>query len=215
MELIDTLVFDYGGVIVNIDDASVVKAMKSLGVTTFKRMLHAHKIKRLMHQYINGVVDEAVTMKEIRGLCRKGTTVEDIEKVLENLCGNLPVERLEALAKLRKRFKVYLLSNINDTLWQKSVIKMKQLGYCADDLFDEVFLSYVMREEKPFFKIYEEMTRRTGLNPATTLYFDDRVENAEAGRQLGFKSVLVKTNHLEDHQEWNEITKGLVNIMER
>ena len=45
---IETLVFDYGGVIVNIDDASVVKAMESLGVTAFKRLIHVRKIKRLM-----------------------------------------------------------------------------------------------------------------------------------------------------------------------
>ena len=92
MKQIETLVFDYGGVIVNIDDASVVKAMESLGVTAFKRLIHVRKIKRLMHQYINGLVAEAETLKEILSLCRKGTTTEDIEKVLEELCGNLPVE---------------------------------------------------------------------------------------------------------------------------
>ena len=58
MKQIETLVFDYGGVIVNIDDASVVKAMGSLGVTAFKRLIHVRKIKRLMHQYINGLVAE-------------------------------------------------------------------------------------------------------------------------------------------------------------
>ena len=52
------------------------------------------------------------------------------------------------------------------------------------------------------------MTKQTGLNPATTLYFDDRAENAEAGRNFGFQSVLVKTNHLEEHQEWQEINKN-------
>ena len=64
MKQIETLVFDYGGVIVNIDDASVVKAMESLGVTAFKRLIHVRKIKRLMHQYINGLVAEAETLKE-------------------------------------------------------------------------------------------------------------------------------------------------------
>ena len=54
MRQIETLVFDYGGVIVNIDDASVVKTMESLGVMAFKRLIHVRKIKRLMHQYING-----------------------------------------------------------------------------------------------------------------------------------------------------------------
>ena len=48
MKQIETLVFDYGGVIVNIDDASVVKAMESLGVTAFKRLIHVRKIKRLI-----------------------------------------------------------------------------------------------------------------------------------------------------------------------
>ena len=56
MKQIEALVFDYVGVIVNIDDASVVKAMRSLGVTAFKRLIHVRKIKRLMHQYINGLV---------------------------------------------------------------------------------------------------------------------------------------------------------------
>ena len=89
MKQIETLVFDYGGVIVNIDDASVVKAMESLGVTAFKRLIHVRKIKRLMHQYINGLVAESETLKEMLSLCRKGTTTEDIEKVLEELCGPL------------------------------------------------------------------------------------------------------------------------------
>ena len=200
MKQIETLVFDYGGVIVNIDDASVVKAMESLGVTMFKR---------LIYQYINGLVAEAVTLKEMLSLCREGTSTEDIEEILEELCGNLPVERLEALVKLRKRYKVYLLSNINNTLWQKSVYLMKQLGYSTDELFDGVFLSYAMRKEKPSVEIYEEMTQQTGLNPATTLYFDDRAENAQAGRNFGFQSVLVKTNHLEEHQEWQDINKNI------
>lgn len=68
--------------------------------------------------------------------------------MLEELCGNLPVERLEALVKLRKQYKVYLLSNINDTLWQKSVSLMKQLGYSTDELFDEVFLSHTPCERR-------------------------------------------------------------------
>ena len=45
MKQIETLVFDYGGVIVNIDDVAVVKAMESLGVTAFKRLIHVRKIK--------------------------------------------------------------------------------------------------------------------------------------------------------------------------
>ena len=69
---------------------------------------------------------------------------------------------------------------------------MNQLGYSTDELFDEVFLSYAMRKEKPSVEIYEEMTQQTGLNPATTLYFDDRTENAEAGKRFWFPECTNK-----------------------
>ena len=219
MQQIETLVFDYGGVIVNIDDASVVKAMESLGVTAFKRLIHVRKIKRLMHQYINGLVAESETLKEMLSLCSKGTTTEDIEKVLEELCSNLPVERLEALVKLRKRYKVYLLSNINDTLWQKSVSLMKQLGYSTDELFDEVFLSYAMRKEKPSVEIYEEMTQQTGLNPATTpqpvliigTYNKDGVANAMNAAWAGqwdMKEIMISMGRRRGNEIWQNGIKS-------
>ena len=69
--------------------------------------------------------------------------------------------------------------------------------------------SNAMRKEKPSVEIYEEMTQQTGFNPDTTLNFDDSAENAEAGRNFGFQSVLVKTNHLEEHQKWQEINKNI------
>ena len=86
---------------------------------------------------------------------------------------------------------------------------MNQMEYSTEAMFDQVFLSYAMRKEKPSVENYEEMTQQTGLNPATTLYFDDRTENAEAGKRFGFQSVLVKTNHLEEHLEWLEINKDI------
>ena len=93
---------------------------------------------------------------------------------------------------------------INEHLDYKFIMALEGI-----DVFDEVFLSYAMRKEKPSVEIYEEMTQQTGLNPATTLYFDDRTENAEAGKRFGFQSVLVETNLLEEHQEWQEINKNI------
>ena len=76
MKQIETLTFDYGGVIVNIDDVAVVKAMESLGVTAFKRLIHVRKIKRLIHQYINGLVAEAETLKAGLSFAPFGKDVE-------------------------------------------------------------------------------------------------------------------------------------------
>ena len=75
-----------------------------------------------------------------------------------------------------------VIVNIDDV----SVV-IKQLGYSTDELFDEVFLSYAMRKEKPSVEIYEEMAQQTGLNPSTTLYFDDRIEASGMARNKQVK----------------------------
>ena len=59
MKQIETLVFDYGGVIVNIDDVAVVKAMESLGVTAFKRLIHVR------HQTINILVHQSLDFADM------------------------------------------------------------------------------------------------------------------------------------------------------
>ena len=209
MKQIDTLVFDYGGVLVNIDDGQVVRALKSLGLSSLKQLWYARTIKRLMHQFIDGLVPEDETLDEMQKLCRKGTTKEDILDVLDKLCGKLPIERMQALVELRKKYKIYLLSNINGFLWRKSVKQIRALGLEPADCFDDFFLSYEIGIAKPDQGIYDHLKVKTGLIPEKTLYFDDRKDNYEAGCKLGFKSVLVHTDHIEDSREWNELLAEL------
>ena len=210
MRQIDTLIFDYGGVLVNIDDGQVVRALKNLGISRFKQLWYARTIKRLMHQFIDGLVPEDDTLEEMLKLCRKGTTKDDILEVLDKLCGNLPLDRMQALVKLRKKYKIYLLSNINGFLWRKSVRQIRELGLEPGDCFDDFFLSYEIGIAKPDSRIYDFVKAKTGLIPDRTLYFDDRKDNFEAGRNFGFKSVLVRTDHIEESREWNELLEEIV-----
>lgn len=205
MQNIETLVFDYGGVIVNIDDNKVAQAMTGLGVSRFKQILHAKKIKKLMRQFIDGLVPTDQTLEEILSHCRKDATKEELLSVLNELCGDLPISRLQALSQLKKKYKVYLLSNISDVLWESSVKQIKSCGFVPKDCFDDFFLSYEMGVAKPDHRIYDMMIAKTGLNPATTVYFDDREDNYMTGKELGFHSVFVKTNHIEQSQEWRDL----------
>lgn len=209
MKQIDTLVFDYGGVLVNIDDGQVVRALKSLGISSIKQLWYARTIKRLMHQFIDGLVPEDETLDEMLKLCRKGTTKEDILEVLDKLCGNLPLDRMLVLTKLRSKYKIYLLSNINSFLWRKSVRQIRELGLEPADCFDDFFLSYEIGIAKPDRGIYDYVREKTGLIPEHTLYFDDREDNYKAGCTFGFKSVLVRTDHIEESSEWNELLANL------
>ena len=61
-----------------------------------------------------------------------------------------------------------------------------------------LFLSNEMGLAKPGLEIYEEMIRRTGMNPKESVYFDDLEQNVEAGKRAGLNAELV------NRDEWME-----------
>lgn len=203
---VNTLVFDYGGVIVNLDQSKVQEALCRVGVGAIKQIIHASKIKRLTRDFIDGLVPTDVTLERMLTLCQKGTTKEDLKYILRNLCGDLPASRLETLCELKKRYRILLLSNINDVLWDYSKSEIRNRGFEPEDCFDGFFLSYEMGVAKPDEEIYRKMISEASLDPSRTLYFDDRENNYLAGCSLGFQSVLVPTNEIESLPIWHSLT---------
>ena len=195
--MIRNLVFDYGGVVVNVHASMVRRAFMDLRVPRWKQLLYSHRIKRLKNDYIDGVRPTEEVLDEIHRLCGRSVTREQLVEVLALLAGDLPPDRLKRIIALRQHYKVYVLSNINATLWQTCVRQLADLGLTVADCFDGTFLSYEMGIAKPNAEIYRRMIAQTGINPAETLYFDDRKDNVAAGLQLGFQAHLVQGNQLE------------------
>lgn len=196
--MIRNLVFDYGGVVVNLHGATVRRAFMDLRVARWKQLLYYRRIKRLKDEFIDGVRPVGDVLDEIHALCGRNVTREQLLHVLGLLAGELPPERLERIVSLRRKYKVYVLSNINDILWQTSVRQIEAVGRSVGGCFDATFLSYEMGVAKPDARIYHQMLAATGMNPAETLYFDDRADNVAAGLRMGFRAHHVRTNHLED-----------------
>jgi FMN phosphatase YigB (HAD superfamily) len=78
-----------------------------------------------------------------------------------------------------------VLSNTNESHWQ----------YCCrtfgilPDAFDLTVLSFEVHSMKPDSGIYMAAAERAGVEPSRIFFVDDRIENVEAARQLGFDAV--------------------------
>ena len=195
--MIRNLVFDYGGVVVNVHGSVVRRAFMDLRVARWKQILYYRRIKRLKDDFIDGVRPAEEVLDEIHALCGRGVSRSQLSQVMGLLTGELPPERIRTIASLREKYRVYVLSNINDSLWQTSVRQIEALGLSVADCFDATFLSYEMGVAKPDEAIYQQMIAETGTIPAETLYFDDRRNNVEAGLRLGFQAHQVVSNQLE------------------
>ncbi|KAH8822863.1 HAD-like domain-containing protein [Flagelloscypha sp. PMI_526] len=93
------------------------------------------------------------------------------------------------------RLRVYALSNISTPDYAYLLALDAQWS-----IFDEVFVSCEIGERKPHLGIFKHVIERTGSNPATTVFVDDKLDNVLSARSLGCRGVQF-TSRIEAFRE--------------
>ena len=101
-------------------------------------------------------------------------------------------ELIEIIKELKKKgYKLYLLSNTNELMYEKNLNKIEAL-------FDGLVLSYKVHLLKPYEAIYKYLIEKYNLNPEESLFIDDREDNMKTANSLGIKGRKVEPNNVED-----------------
>lgn len=196
--MIKNIIFDLAGVVLNLNLERDTAALKHVGLPMFHDFPNHPEILHPCMSYLNGLCTKDEFLGAIRPYCKSGVTDEDILWSMDAVLDDIPLDRIKRIIELKKHYNIYLLSNIYDTAWAYAVKEITSKGFSVEDLFHHTFLSYEMQLAKPDERIYKEVIRTTGIIPSETVYFDDSKENIIAGNKIGFKSVLVPMNQLED-----------------
>lgn len=203
MSEIKNILFDLGGVIVDIDRAAAINKFKEIGVGNIEEYLDPYRQKGIFHKIEDGSISREDFYEEIFKLAGKRIDTKEIDQGWFDFL--LPVEqdKLDFILELRKRYKVLLLSNTNDIVmsWARSE-KFSPAGKPLDFYFDEMYLSFELKCMKPDPDIFHKMIDLSGINPAETLFIDDSKANIDAGNALGFKTFWFKPEN--NFQEIND-----------
>lgn len=186
------LLFDLGGVIMNLRRENCVEALEQLGLKDADEMLGLYCQTGPFMQLEEGKITPAEFRAEIR---RIGCEVSDAEMddAFNRFLLGIPVERLRALESLRKQYKIYMLSNTNAIMFDSKIKTDFQIdGKNREDYFDGMCLSYEEGCAKPDLQIFHNVLDKFGIKAEETLFFDDSQANLEAAARLGFRTWLVE-----------------------
>ena len=198
------IVFDLGGVVVDLDIPSSIQAFAKLGIVpqgvTLEELSRGGipkdwEMRQLMHAMDIGDMQADEFVRTVKAQALPGTTDEAIRKAFNRIIV-LPRVRLEWLLKLRQRYNVFLLSNIGEIHWEETQRQAAALGIPIEDCFQRLFLSYRLRMVKPDPGIFRHLIDTTGIRPQETLYIDDLPDNIEAGKQVGLVGHKIDCNSL-------------------
>lgn len=193
MSAIKNLLFDLGGVIIDLSPERCVASFEKLGLADAASLLDPYAQTGVFGAVEDGSMAPAQFFDELRRHAgRPDLTDGELTAAFTDFLRGLPVERLAALRALRRRHKVYLLSNTNPVMMEAKIRQLfRQEGLEMDDYFDGVVVSYRAGACKPDRRIFDHAVATLGIDPGETLFLDDSQANVDAARALGFKAVKV------------------------
>ena len=190
---IKNLLFDQGGVIVDIERDRCLHQLRQLGMQAPEHLIGLYKQDGPFYALENGDINLDEFHQALRPLMPAGVTDEQMDHAFSSFIVGIPLHRLQALRQLRKRYRTYILSNTNPLMFNGVIAQaFAQEGLDVNAYFDGITLSYIARSNKPDRKIFDYAIATMGIVPEETLFFDDGQENLDAASRLGFKTALVE-----------------------
>lgn len=185
------LLFDFGGVIVDLDRKRVLQSFANIGID-ISSFLGDYKQSGIFSLLEQGRISINNFCKELRILCNCPTASdEQIIKAWQSFLVNVPHNRLEMLLKAKQHYSINLLSNTNEVHWDMAkniFFKYKDKG--VTDFFDHIFLSCREGIEKPDPELFERVVSKLNVPANDIIFFDDSEVNCQAARNCGLQAYI-------------------------
>ena len=190
--MIKNLLFDLGGVIMNINRDRCVDALKALGLAEADDMLGIAAQKGSFGQLEAGKISPEEFRDDIRVRIGRPVSDAEIDNALNRFLLGIPGQRLQALRELRRHYGVYMLSNTNPIMYHSKIAEcFRAEGREMADYFDGRVTSFESHLAKPDRAIFEYAIQHLGIKPEETLFLDDSQKNLDAAAEVGFATALV------------------------
>lgn len=191
MTAIKHIIFDLGGVFLNINFQLTSQAFAKLGVTDFNNMFTQHYSNPLFELLETGKITEHEFYDAFREATQVALTNQEIKDAWNALLLDFPPERIQWLEQMAKKYNLYLFSNTNQIHYDCFMQQFEQVfnGKNFNDYFIKAYYSQDLGLRKPYPNAFEAILKEQSLNPADTLFIDDTIKNVEAAASLGMQTI--------------------------
>lgn len=188
------IIFDLGGVIINIDYNLTINAFKKLGVQNFEHLYSQAQQAKLFDKFETGKISPQEFRKEIKKLLPPKISNYEINKAWCAMLLNFPPERLLLLENLKKKHRLFLLSNTNKIHISEvtKILKSENHWKIWNKIFEKKYYSHKIGMRKPDKKVFEYVLNENNLKAEETLFIDDSEQNITGAKKAGIKTYFLK-----------------------
>ncbi len=191
---IKNIIFDLGGVFLNIDFQLTNQAFTRLGVVNFNEMFTQHFSNPLFELLETGKISEEAFYESFRKESKTDLSNEQIKEAWNALLLDFPKERIDWLINISKKYRIFLFSNTNQIHYDCFIEQfgLQYPGLHFDGLFIKAYYSQNLGLRKPYPESFQAILDEQDLLAAETLFIDDTIKNVEAAQELGLQTIHLK-----------------------
>jgi putative hydrolase of the HAD superfamily len=191
---IKNIIFDFGGVICNIDVTLTEHAFHKLGLQRFDKKKAVTDTAGLFEQFETGRISPDDFRCQVRSHFGSSLSDQVIDEAWNALLLDIPPERIRILEGLRKNYRIFLLSNSNKIHYDHYLNDFRiRYGFQDfDALFEKAWFSFNIGLKKPDPTIFKFVLQYSGLQPDETLFIDDTLIHVVSAQRTGLNAHHLK-----------------------
>lgn len=184
---IKNIVFDFGGVLVDLNPAACIKAFTDLGMQGLEEYMSPFGHKGPFGEVENGDISIEEFRDRIKEEYGKSHSDKEIDDAWAAYLMHVPENKMRMVHELAKKYRVFLLSNTNPIHIRK-LQEFEEHGYPLKECFEKLYLSYEVKRSKPDPEIFRYVLKDAGILPSETLFIDDGAANCKVAESLGINT---------------------------
>jgi putative hydrolase of the HAD superfamily len=191
--MIRNIIFDLGGVILNLDPPATRKAFEALGLIDFEKQFTTSRQTGLFDDFDCGRISENQFRDHLKKFLPANVRDEAIDAAWNAMLLDLPKERLALLEALGKKYRLFLLSNTNEIhVTAFSAYLQKEFGFNDfSAYFERWYYSCRIGKRKPDAETFQFVLNENGLLAEETLFIDDSPQHVEGAKKAGIHGLLL------------------------
>ena len=184
---IKNIIFDLGGVILDIDPEATYRAFGKLGYKRPGNSMVDKNFLNFLFDFEKGLISEEDFPEEMLKFTDQHPSKDQLYEAWNLMITGYKQEKIEFLKKIKSEYRTFLLSNTNiiHARYYNNLLKTRHGIKGLSELFEEVYYSHDLKLRKPDQEIFRLVLKKEDLNPAETLFVDDMEENVVAAEALG------------------------------
>ena len=190
---IKNIIFDLGGVIMDLDIEKTKNALSRLGFN--ESMFHLHETPENHNIFIlleRGLISEASFFSELKHRVERPVTAEQLKTAWNEMIVGFQPQKIKLLQDLKKEYRTFLLSNTNIIHIERcnEIISQNYHMTGLNELFEKTYYSFETGFRKPEPAFFDLILRKSDLIPSETLFIDHSSEHLETAHLLGINTLF-------------------------